>query len=177
MKARASTNLSDRIAAGLCALLIAGAGCGTAPFRGVYQGEGFTFRAPLPPETWQQIDVSHAALAYRDPVHDATIAINGRCGADGEDVPLRSLTQHLFIQFTDREVVLEEVVPFDQREAMHTVLVAKLDGVPKKFDVWVMKKDGCVYDVFYIAPPERFDAGVPELRRFLQGFSAASNGD
>jgi hypothetical protein len=166
---------SARLAAWCCALLIAGAGCGTAPFRGgVYRGDGFAFQAPPPPATWEQIDVTHAAVAYRDAANEATIAVNGRCGVDGEDVPLSSLTRHLFIQFTDREVVSEEVVPFDEREAMHTVLLAKLDGVPKKFDVWVMKKDGCVYDFFYIAPPARFEAGLPEFRRFLKGFSTVS---
>ena len=46
--------------------------------------------------------------------------VNGRCGKDGEDVPLASLTQHLFLGFTEREIDCEQtVVPFDGREAMH----------------------------------------------------------
>ena len=160
-----------RLVAWLCALFAACVGCGPTPFRGVYRGEGFAFRAPHPPATWEPIDVSHAALAFRDTASAATIAVNVRCGADGEDVPLRALTQHLFLHFTDRDVLVEEIVPFDEREAMHGVLVAKLDGVPKKFDVWVMKKDGCVYDLLYMAPLERYEHGVLEFRRFVHGFS------
>jgi hypothetical protein len=57
---------------------------------------------------------------------------------------------------------------------MHTVVVAKLDGVPKKFDVWVLKKDGCVYDLYYIAPPDRYESGVGDFEGFVHGFSAAS---
>jgi hypothetical protein len=35
-----------------------------------------------------------------------------------------------------------------------------------------MKKDGCVYDLVYIAPPEQFGAGIGAFSRFVDGFSA-----
>lgn len=148
------------------------AACGAAFDGTTYRGQGIAFKVPPPPESWQSIDVSHAALAFRDVTADATIAVNGRCGKDAPDVPLASLTQHLFLQFTERDILTQEVVPFDQREAMHTVMLAKLDGVPKKFDVWVLKKDGCVYDMLFISAPDRFEAGVEAFRRFTSGFSA-----
>jgi hypothetical protein len=154
------------------ACMTAALGCGGPSFNGnVYRGEGVAFRVAEPPATWQRIEVSSGALAFRDEPNDATIAVNGRCGRDSDDVPLRSLTQHLFFQFTDREVEVQEVVPFDEREAMHTVMVAKLDGVPKKFDVWVLKKDGCVYDLLYIARPSTFETGVAPFRSFAKGFA------
>lgn len=150
---------------------LSAAACGSA-FDGVtYHGEDFAFRVSTPPSSWRRLEVTHASLAYRDDAADATIAVNGRCRVDGDDVPLASLTQHLFLEFTNREITTQEVVPFDGREAMHTVLVAKLDGVPKKFDVWVLKKDGCVYDFVYIAPTARYDSGVGGFQRFVQGFS------
>ena len=129
-----------------------------------------------PPATWQRIEVTSTALAFRDEANDATIAVNGRCGKDSDDVPLRSLTAHLFFQFTERSIEQEEVVPFAEREALHTVLVAKLDGVPKKFDIWVLKKDGCVYDLYYFAQPHRYEAGVSEFRRFVGGFGTVTHG-
>ena len=147
-------------------------GCGGSRFDGnVFHGEGFAFRVPPPPPTWERIDVSYGSLAFRDRAHGATVAVNGRCGRDAGDVPLVALTQHLFLMFTDRTVVKQEVVPFDGREAMHTVLTAKLDGVPKQFEVWVMKKDGCVYDLYYIAPPERYALGQAAFDRFVHGFA------
>ena len=146
--------------------------CGGSSFDGtVYRGNGIAFRVPPAPPSWQRIDVSHAALAFRDEANDATIAVNGRCGDAAQDTPLTSLTQHLFLQFTEREILKREVIPFDGREAMHSVVVAKLDGVPKKFDVWVMKKDGCVYDLLFIARQSGYDAGVVEFQRFARGFS------
>jgi hypothetical protein len=152
------------------------AACSQSVFNGsVYRGNGFAFRIGPVGQGWERIQVSHAPLAFRDTHDGATIAVNARCHADGEDVPLASLTQHLFMQFTDREIEKQEVVPFDGREAMHTVLVAKLDGVPLKFDVWVLKKDGCVYDFAFMAPVDRFAHGVPDFSRFVQGFATISD--
>jgi hypothetical protein len=137
------------------------AGCATFGLDGnVYHGDGYSFRLPAAPSGWEPIDVSDAALAYRDEPSAGTILVNGRCDKDGDDVPLSSLTQHLFMRFTDREITREETVPFDGREALHTVITAKLDGVPKSFSAWVLKKDGCVYDLVYVADPERFGAGA-----------------
>jgi hypothetical protein len=150
-------------------------GCGSAQFDGsTYHGEGFTFRVPRPPSAWERVNVEGGGLAFRDPANAATIAVNGRCGDKDDDVPLAALTQHLFLMFTDREIQKQDVVPFDGREAMHTVLTAKLDGVPKTFDVWVLKKDGCVYDLYYIAQPERYGMGVSAFQGFVRGFSAAA---
>jgi hypothetical protein len=169
---RASVGLSMWVPSIMACAMLAAIGCAAAPFDGTtYRGDRFAFRIPAAPASWERLDVSHAALAYRDRGSDATIALNGRCGSDGEDVPLASLTQHLFLSFTEREVIREEVVPFDGREAMHTEVNAKLDGVPKRFDVWVMKKDGCVYDLIYIARPDGHEAGLEAFHRFVQGFA------
>src|SRR5262249_45829793 len=116
------------------------------------------------------ISAEGADLVFRDAQQNATIAVSARCGKDADDVPLTALTRHLFLQFTDRETSLEEVVPFDGREALHTIMTAKLDGVPQKFDVWVLKKDGCVYDLYFFAEPARFEASAGEFRAFVGGF-------
>ena len=127
------------------------------------------FRVGPVPEDWRPIEVEPSLLAFRDDSAGATIAVNGRCGEDGDDVPLRSLTQHLFLHFTERHVVSQRVVPMDDREALRTELVAKLDGVPMHFTVYVLKKDGCVYDLLHIADqsaaaePVRFDRFVQEF--------------
>jgi hypothetical protein len=51
---------------------------------------------------------------------------------------------------------------------------AKLDGVPMQYDIYVMKKDGCVYDLVYVAPPARFTAGAADFERFALGLRASS---
>ncbi len=162
---------------GILALSAVNTGCGGPSFNGtVYNCDAYSFRVPEPPAAWQRMEVSHAALSFRDEENQATIAVNGRCGQDAQDVPLPSLVQHLFLQFTERSIEHEEIVPFDGREAMHATLSAKLDGVPKKFDVWVLKKDGCVFDLIYLAEPGAFDRGVKEFHTFARGFSTIRTG-
>ena len=123
------------------------------------------------PPTWRQLEITDTALAFRDDERGATVAINGRCGKDASDVPLRSLTQHLFLQFTERRQEEQQLLPLDGREALATQMVAKLDGVEKHFHVVVLKKDGCVYDFLQIAS-ERQDP--EEFLEFVRGFSSLS---
>lgn len=154
----------------LAAVLLASASCAGGLSGDVFRGDRFAFHIGQLGEGWRRLPVSHAALAFRDDSDGSTIVINGRCGVDGEDVPLDALTQHLFLRFTEREILEQSVVPFDKREAMRTVVRAKLDGVPMKFAVWVLKKDGCVYDLAFMAAPARFDRGAVEFDRFVRGF-------
>jgi hypothetical protein len=163
--------MRTRARARLPIALALAAACGGPRLDGrVYRGDGFAMHLGEVPTSWRRVDVTDAALAFRDDSGGATIAIDGRCDRDGDDVPLAALTQHLFLQLTEREIVSQEVSPFDGREILHTVLVAKLDGVTKKFDVWVLKKDGCVYDLYFIAQPEGWDAKVAPFRAFVAGF-------
>jgi hypothetical protein len=157
------------------ALSALSAGCSGGLRGDVYEGDHFAFRIGPLGAGWQRVPIENAALAYRDEGDGGTVVVNGRCGVDGEDVPLESLTQHLFLRFTDREVLEQQVFPFDRREAMRTVIRAKLDGVPMKFAVWVLKKDGCVYDLAYMASPARFDRGAPEFDRFARGFTTIAH--
>jgi hypothetical protein len=145
-------------------------GCSAAHFDGhVFHKGDVTFRLAEVPPSWRVLEVSDTALAFRDDETASTIAINGRCGKDADDVPLRSLTQHLFLQFTERNSEEQETFPLDGREALLTRLDAKLDGVRQYFQVVVLKKDGCVYDFMQIAnqpqPKEPFTT-------FVKGFSS-----
>jgi len=136
----------------------------------VYRGDGLAFRLGEVPPTWKRLQVTNTRLAFRDESAESTVLVNARCGKDGEDVPLLALTQHLFMTFTERETLEQKVVPMDGREAMHTILRAKLDGVPKMFDAHVLKKDGCVYDFVVISPPDKFEASRQVFENFVGGF-------
>ena len=153
-------------------------GCGSGPAfeGGIYRDGTIAFRAGPVGDGWRRLEIAHASLAFRDDAHLASVLVHGRCNVPGDDAPLPALTNHLVIGTTDRDVKLEETVPFDGREARHTVLDAKLDGVEKTFDLWVLKKDGCVYDLVYIAEPAHYAAGEPAFTRFVHGFATVSAG-
>jgi hypothetical protein len=146
--------------------------CSTSHFDGqLFRRGDVAFRLDSVPSTWRSIEINDTALAFRDDENASTVAINGRCGRDAEDVPLRSLTQHLFLQFTEQKLERQELVPLDGREALRTEMTAKLDGVEKHFHVVVLKKDGCVYDFLQIAD-QRADPEV--FLGFVKGFSTVS---
>jgi hypothetical protein len=123
---------------------------------------------PVPPG-WRRVGVDSADLAFRDDARSGSVLFDVRCGQRDDDAPLSSLTEHLIMGTTERAFDTQEVVPFDHREAMHTVLRAKLDGVPMQYDIFVMKKDGCLYDIVYVAPPDRYAEGAADFERFARG--------
>ena len=114
-----------------------------------------------------------------------SLAIPGMAGPEiaealrsgGYNGPLLALTQHLFISFTEREILEQTIVPMDGREAMHTVMRAKLDGVPKVFDVYVLKKDGCVYDLVGIWAVGKYEPHRAAFESFASGFHTLSQND
>lgn len=126
-------------------------GCSRSAFDGrVYRSSEFSFRLGPIPTTARQVDASEALVAFRDDQAGSTIAVSARCGQDGDDVPLRSLVQHLFIHFTNRRIVREEEFSLARRAALETELDAALDGVSSHFVVVVTKHDGCVYDFVHV---------------------------
>ena len=128
------------------------------------------------PAGWTSIAVQGADVAYRDESHEGSVLFDVRCHDRDNDAPLPSLTEHLIMGTTARDVQHEDTIPFDGREALHTLMTAKLDGVPMQYDIYVMKKDGCVYDLAYLAPPAAFSRGAPEFERFVASFSTVDQG-
>jgi hypothetical protein len=150
--------------------LFAGCGSSTSFESGVYRDAHVAFRVDPVPAGWRSIRVSDADLVFRDAAHEASVLVNGRCIPEDGDAPLASLTEHLLMGTTERDFLVEETIPLDSREARHTVLKAKLDGVLMGYDIFVMKKNGCVYDLVYVGDPAAMQAGAPTFESFAKGF-------
>jgi hypothetical protein len=148
-------------------------GCGASSFDGqIYRGAETSFRVGVIPPSWRALEVDgDDALAVRDPATGTVITVSARCGRDGDDVPLEALTKHLFIQFTERETISQQKVQLDGREALRTELTAKLDGVKRRFVVYVLKKDGCVYDFSEIATASANPNSDRVFEDVVHGFS------
>jgi hypothetical protein len=163
-------------------LLLAAIACGSAPAHldaGTYRAGPVAFRVGDVPSTWSPVHVDGATLAYRDEPHLASILLDARCYRKDDDVPLLALTDHLVMGTTDRQIASQETVPFDEREAMHTLVRAKLDGVALDYDIFVLKKDGCVYDFVYVGDPTKTapagaDGGTGAFERFVGTFHTLS---
>ena len=155
----------------LLSLSLLAVACGKEAWDGrVYHAGRASFKTGPIPSEWERITLEGAMLAFRDKSSGGAINIYGRCGQDGDDVPLTALTNHLLIGFTERDFKEQKVVPLDGREAMHTIVHAKLDGVMVALSIYVLKKDGCVYDLIWVAPPDRFENGLTAFDAFVSGF-------
>jgi hypothetical protein len=120
---------------------------------------------------WDRVDAEGGDLAWLHPSTNAVIATNATCRAH-KDPPLGVLMNDLLIGTTERKFLLEENVPLDGREAKHAVVAASVDGVPLVFDLYVLKKDGCVYDVTLVTPPAAYETVADEFVHFVAGFQA-----
>jgi hypothetical protein len=150
--------------------------CGREAWDGrIYHAGRASFRTGPVPTSWERTPVEGTMLAFHDRESGGSAHVYGRCGQDGDDVPLAALTQHLLIGFTDRKVESEELVPLDGREALRTIVTAKLDGVSVALEIYVLKKDGCVYDLVWVAPPQSFAAGRARFDAFVAGFAAVGS--
>ncbi len=152
-------------------------GCGTAgSFNGgVFRGVETSYAVGELSPGWREVSVDRQNdLAWRHPGHGAVMHVDSSCDS-GLDTPLHPLTNHLLVGFTAREIVDQELVEMDEREALRTHLTARLDGVPRELMLQVLKKNGCVYDFALVAPPgERFTAALPDFDALVTRFRTIS---
>jgi hypothetical protein len=170
---RVRTNGEMRSCVSMLALVtLTAAGCGSAPARlsgGVYRAKDTAFRLGPTLRHWQP-QSSDADVAFYEPSLDAVMMANSDCSSE-RDPPLSVATNTLMMGFTDRQITSEEVVSLDGRDALHRRMRAKLDGVPLAIEAYVLKKDGCIYDLVYLSPPDSAALGAPDFHRFVAGFS------
>ena len=152
-------------------------GCATAGTlqNGVYRGEQTSYQIGPVSDGWTAVTVNQQNdLAWHNEAKGAVMHVDSDCDP-GLDIPLTALRSHLMIGFTEREVVEEELVPMDGREALRTHFTAKLDGVPRDILLQILKKDDCVYDFGLVTPPgSSFEDALPDFDRVLAGFTTAT---
>jgi hypothetical protein len=145
------------------------AACGGSTFRdGVYADGSTRYRVGGLDSSWQRVGVDGNDLAFHRP-ELGTIAINSTC-SEYEDVPLPALTNQLLFDTTQRRVLLEETVTLSGRGARHTLLELELDGVPLELELYVLRRDGCVFDLSHIRSRARPEHARQVFARFVAEF-------
>jgi hypothetical protein len=124
-------------------------------------------------ERWRLVHVEGASVGYFSHDVGGVIEANASCRDDAEASPLPTLTRTLLIGYTERKIESQAMVPLDRREALRTRVAVKLDGVPMTLELYVMKRNGCIFDLSYAAPPDAFARGSDDFQRFVDGFADA----
>jgi len=166
-----------RIAWALLLLVpILGCGGGAHLHGRVFRDDEAHYRIGELSPDWTRITVANNDLAFHDASLEAIIEVNASCDPAG-DIPLTVLTNHLLAGFTQRQILSQDLLPMDGREALRSHVIAALDGVPREFLIFVMKKDDCVYDFVLIAPEGTpFQRSQAIFEGFVGGFTTDVSG-
>lgn len=177
--ALAWTAIAAAVAAVVASLAILVTGCAHAP-RGHVEARGdhdrvcagdVCYRIGALDERWRLVHQEGASVGYYSDAVGGVIEANATCRDDADAAPLPALTRQLLIGYTERHVEEQKTVPLDEREALRTRVSAKLDGVPMTLELYVMKRNGCIFDLSYAAPPDAFPRGADDFQRFVGGFA------
>lgn len=130
-----------------------------------------TYSFASPGSAWRPLSQKGTQVAWYNDGLGAAILLDSQCEMHG-DSSLEQFTDHLRIDFREWEVLSQERVTLAQRDAVHTVVLASIDGVVKtQMEIYVVKKDGCLFDLEYIAPPRSFESGRGDFAKVVAGFT------
>jgi hypothetical protein len=120
---------------------------------------------------WRVVRQKGPEIAFFDDRTKAVAQANATCRDDAEAASLEVLMRHLILGYTDVQERKSENVWLDGREALHQIVDARLDGVPIRLDLYVLKRNGCIFDLTLAAPPDQYDAVASNFTRFVSGFA------
>ncbi len=125
-----------------------------------------------PGEGWKAQSPGSADHAWYHPEIFGTIYTSANCGKRYEDGRLEDLATHLTFGIASGLPTRDEMLRLDNRDALVRIWDGNIDGVAVKVGAVVTKKNDCLYDLLYFAPPTTFDAGWPAFRNVVDGFQA-----
>jgi hypothetical protein len=153
------------------ALVVLAASCGASQsFSGrIFDDGTVRYRVGALAAEFQEVAVSDNDLAWHHPLF-GTISVNSTC-KQYEDVPARALVNQLLMGTTERVYRVDETVTLDGRAAQHLLADVELDGVPISIDIYLVVKDGCVYDLAHVAARDKAESARPLFQRFVSAFA------
>ena len=123
-----------------------------------------------PGEGWERVRPGGADQAWVNATLGGTIYADSNCGERFEDSALDKLLDSLTFGVAMGGPLRQEVRTLGGRDALLRVSDGSLDGVPVRVGAVVAKKDFCVYDVIYLAPPTAFEQGWVGFEAVLSHF-------
>ena len=140
------------------------------PLRKSKVGHEATYSFGMPPKDWRPAKEKGAQVLWTHKSMPAVIHLDAQCEMHG-DSSLESFTDHLRIDFREWQVLSKEHFTLADRDAVRTVVLAEIDGVVKtQMELVVFKKNGCLFDLQYIAAPDVFDRGRAAFQQVIADF-------
>lgn len=129
-----------------------------------------TYRFGLPGPAWREVrNADEVQVAWTNAALGAVITIHAQCAEQG-DSSLSQYTDHLSMDWTHWKIVAQTPEKMIGRDALRTTVDAELDGVPRRNEFVVLKKNGCLFDLQYSARPDAFASGRAAFDAVVAGF-------
>lgn len=122
---------------------------------GIYKNNELKFFAGSFPKPWKRLAVDGVNLAYYNTKNHAVMYVTGKCKGSS-DASLMVLRTHLLIGFKSKAYEASKKIKLHNRTAIHSILSAELDGVTRKVDYYIFKKNGCLFDLVLISSKKVF---------------------
>jgi hypothetical protein len=123
---------------------------------------------PLPGDEWQRVGEEPSLLTLTHTQLDAGVTISVTCDQT-PDASLDILTRHLLFGFRGVEILHQAPRVLDGVPALGTIARASLDGRPVQLHSYVLRREGCIYDLVYFAHPGDYSRGEPAFERMMAG--------
>jgi hypothetical protein len=150
-------------------LLAMGTTTCSKPHRQAKRAEG-RYTLDPPTQGWARIRPGGADFGWFHSDTSASIYWDSNCLARFEDGELGDLLTHLTFGIASGQPIREESLTLNGRDALLRVHEGAIDGVPVRVGAVVTKKDECIYDGLYIAPPRNFESQWNTFVEVMNGF-------
>ncbi len=133
-----------------------------------YEGPSVTYEVGELPAVWEVSSERLGDTEFFAKPYGAVIASRSVCKRYTES-PLDALARDMLSGLSGRQIVSQGSVPFAGREGYDLIADGKMDGVPVRMWVRVLKKNNCIFDFTLVAPPEKFEKARGDFEAFLAG--------
>lgn len=133
-------------------------------------GRASNIRYQAPGVDFQDADNSSADKAWQSRKTGSTISFLSECPEPS--LPLEAMTREFVGVLKDSRFLEQNEKFFNGREALQSVAVGSLDGIPMKIESLVFKRNSCSYLLTFVARQDRFNEEVQQFLSFLDGFQA-----
>ena len=114
----------------------------------------------------------HSDVVYQSKKTASIIALNSAC-RPSNDSPKETLTDfsnRLFFGISDISLREEKSFQIQNTPALRTTVQGKLNQESMRLQAVVIRNGPCVYDLMFIARPERFSEQEADFTQFLSSF-------
>lgn len=84
--------------------------------------------------------------------------------------PLRNARSNSLHGIENAQVIKEETLRYNQREALKSIIEGKLEGFVFQIESMLFIKDSCLFEISYVSYKENFEKERQIYNSFLEGF-------